>query len=100
MKDVKIRLGNLELTIGGIGPETRAEIWKCMQRAVLVPLNGPVLRKEQADILIDIAFLAITSQYPEMTREDIEQQLEVSNTNDIIHVIFQQCGFKPDVRFN
>lgn len=54
--------------------------------------SGPL---EQVDDIADIAIAAFNRNYPEMTRDDLLDMIDMNNMQDVVMIIMGQSGLIP-----
>ena len=59
----------------------------------LKKIQGQLFSPEPIDISIDIVFTALTRNYPELTKEQLEEWLDLNNIRKIAQGIMHAGGF-------
>ena len=56
---------------------------------------GPVMSEGQIDAVLQIAEAALSRNYPEITRDEVEELLDLGNARTVLAAIAGASGLKP-----
>ena len=88
---VVVRIGNKELVVPPLNFKILRKIQPKLQQLTTV---GQVPDDEQIDSILEVVHLAVSRNYPEMTREELEELVDLGNLPAIIGAIMGVSGLE------
>lgn len=89
---VKVRLGGREFNVPAL---SLGQVRRLMPVIGLLPQHeGAPLTMEGVDAIIEIVHSAVSRNHKDVTKEEIEELIDLNNAGDVIKIILGQAGLK------
>lgn len=88
----EISLGDLKLVVPAI---SLGKLKALQPRLAKLDLSGGMPSPDDLDTIVDMALAALQRNYPEMTREDLEDLIDLGNMKQVIDAVAGQSGLEP-----
>jgi len=91
IEGVKIKLGGREFVAP---PLNFKALRKFTPQLPVLTQIGDVPTNEQIDVVLDIVHFALARNYPELTRDELEELLDLANLTDALQAILGASGLE------
>jgi hypothetical protein len=91
-----VKIPGVLVTMGGKEREIPPLSFKALKRLgpKLATLNVGSVSEEAVATILEATFLAIQRNYPDVTMEELEDELDVGNMTDVIQAIMDVSGLR------
>lgn len=91
----KIKIGDREFVVPVLSFQGVRKLIRLLKD--LGDLTGATeLTEDQLDLIADIVLLGLARNYPELTREELEEHLDLNNFGEVLTIIVGQSGLKKN----
>jgi hypothetical protein len=91
-----IKIGEKEYTVPALNFKRVRTVQKLLEEIGTVNV-GQILTDKQLDMMIEITHIGIQRNYPEMTKEELEENLDLNNIFDVVQAVTGQTGLKKRI---
>lgn len=88
-----VRIGEKEYTVPALNFKRVREVQKLLEKIGTVNI-GQILTDDQLNMMIEIAHIGLQRNYPDITKEELEEILDLNNIYDVVLAVTGQAGLK------
>jgi len=89
-----LKIGEQEFTVPAINFKGVKKIEKLLKKLMEIPAVGGILTVDQIDVMTEIVLVGLSRNYPDLTKQQLEEILDMNNIQTVIEAITGQAGLK------
>jgi len=93
-----LMIGDQKFIVPAINFKGVKKIEELLKRLGSIPAAGGFLRIDQIDILTEIVLVGLSRNYPDLTKQQLEEILDMNNIQTVLEAVTAQAGFKKVIQ--